>query len=66
MNTKLTLRLDGALDIDFSDHEDAVVHEAARAAGATVLVTRDRDDFANSALPALDPPELLAVIAASR
>jgi predicted nucleic acid-binding protein len=58
--------LDGALDIDFRDYEDAVVHEAARAAGATVIVTRHRDDFANSAIPALDPVELLAVLAASQ
>ena len=57
--------LDSALDIDFSDYEDAVLHEAARAAGATVIVMRDRDDFVNSAIPALDPIELLAVVAAS-
>jgi predicted nucleic acid-binding protein len=58
--------LDGALDIDFSDYEDAALHEAARAAGATVIVTRDRDDFANAAIPVLDPIELLAVVAASK
>jgi predicted nucleic acid-binding protein len=58
--------LDGALDIDFSDYEDAVLHEAARAAGATAIVTRNRDDFAASAIPALDPHELLAAIAASQ
>jgi predicted nucleic acid-binding protein len=58
--------LDGALDIDFSDYEDAVLHEAARATGATDIVTRDRDDFANSAIPVLDPIELLAVVAASK
>lgn len=58
--------LDGALDIDFPDYEDAVVHEAARAAAATVIVTRDRDDFTNSAIPAIDPVELLAVVAASQ
>lgn len=57
--------LDSALDIDFSDYEDAVVHEAARLAGADVIVTRDRDDFANAAIPALEPSELLAVIASS-
>lgn len=57
--------LDGALDLDFSGYEDAVLHEAARAAGATAIVTRDRIDFANSAIPALDPQELLAAIAAS-
>ena len=57
--------VDGALDLDFADYEDAVLHEAARAAGATVIVTGDRDDFVNSAIPALDPVELLAVVAAS-
>jgi predicted nucleic acid-binding protein len=57
--------LDGALDIDFPDYEDAVLHEAARAAGATAIVTRNRRDFANSAIPALDPEEMLAAIAAS-
>ena len=57
--------LDGALDRDFADYEDAVIHEAARAVGATVIVTRDRDGFTASAIPALDPVELLAVVAAS-
>ena len=57
--------LDGALDIHFPDYEDAVLHEAARAVGATAIVTRDRRDFANSAIPALDPRELLAAIATS-
>jgi len=31
--------LDSALDIDVPDYEDGVLHEAARAAGATVIVT---------------------------
>ncbi|MDP3631260.1 MAG: PIN domain-containing protein [Actinomycetota bacterium] len=57
--------LDGALDSDFADYEDAVLHESARAIGATAIVTRDRRDFANSAIPALDPQELLAAIATS-
>lgn len=57
--------LDNALDIDLPDYEDAVLHEAARAAGATVIVTRDRNDYANSTIPVLDPVELLAVVAAS-
>ena len=56
--------LDRALDVDFSDYEDAVIHEAAVAVGATAIVTRDRDGFASSAIPALDPRELLAVVAA--
>ncbi|HZL05205.1 MAG TPA: PIN domain-containing protein, partial [Coriobacteriia bacterium] len=56
--------LDSALDLDFSDYEDAVLHEAARAAGATAIVTRDRAGFARATIPALAPTELLAVIAA--
>jgi predicted nucleic acid-binding protein len=55
--------LDSALDLGSSDYEDAVVHEAARMAGADVIVTRDRKGFTNAAIPILDPAELLAVIA---
>lgn len=55
--------LDGALKLDFPDYEDAVIHEAARAVGADAIVTRDRRGFSRSVIPALDPVELLAVIA---
>ncbi len=58
--------LDSALDNAFVDYEDAVLHEAARAMGATAIVTRDRRDFVNSAIPALDPQELLAAVAAAQ
>lgn len=58
--------LDAALDVEFSDYEDAVLHEAARAAAASAIVTRDRPDFANSSIPVLDPRELLAAIVASQ
>jgi len=57
--------LDSALNTGFSDYEDAVIHEAARASGATVIVTRDREGFADSSVPAMSPEELLAAIAAS-
>jgi predicted nucleic acid-binding protein len=56
--------LDRALDLDFADFEDAVVHEAARNAGAAAIVTRDGDDFAAATLPIFDPQELLAAIVA--
>ncbi|MBN1192690.1 MAG: PIN domain-containing protein [Coriobacteriia bacterium] len=56
--------LDRALDVDFDDYEDAVLHEAALAAGAASIVTRDRDGFANAAIPVIDPQELLAAVAA--
>lgn len=57
--------LDGALDLDFADFEDAVLHEAARAGGMAAIVTRDGRDFANATLPVFDPAELLAAVAAS-
>jgi predicted nucleic acid-binding protein len=57
--------LDSALGIRFSDYEDAVVHEAARATGATAIVTRDREGFRGSGIPAMSPEELLAAIIAS-
>ncbi len=57
--------LDGALDLDFADFEDAVLHEAARVGGMAAIVTRDRRDFAKATLPVYDPAELLAAVAAA-
>lgn len=57
--------LDRALDLDFTDFEDAVLHEAARTTGAAAIVTRDGVDFANATLPIFDPRELLAAVAAA-
>ena len=57
-----TLR--SACGLDFADYEDAVLHEAAVAAGAVAIVTRNQADFARSSVPVLGPAELLAVIAA--
>jgi predicted nucleic acid-binding protein len=57
--------LAAALDNGIADYEDAVLHEAARAVGATVIVTRNGADFARATIPALSPLELLAAIAAS-
>lgn len=54
----------GALSTGFADYEDGVLHESARAAGATAIVTRDRDGFAGSSLPVFHPAELLAAVAA--
>lgn len=53
-----------ALDLGFSDFEDAVVHEAARTDGATAIVTRDGKDFMRSELPVFSPTELLAAVRA--
>jgi len=51
-----------AMDSKIADFEDAVVHEAARAAGATAIVTRNAKDFARASLPVLHPDELLTSI----
>ena len=56
---------DRALDLDFTHFEDAVLHEAARNAGAAAIVTRDGVDFAKATVPVFDPQELLAAVAAA-
>lgn len=56
--------LEAALLLDFSDFEDAVIHESARAAGVTAIVTRDQKDFLRSEIPVLLPSELLAAVSA--
>jgi predicted nucleic acid-binding protein len=56
--------LRGALDLQFPDFEDAVLHEAARAVRATAIVTRNGKDFARATLLVFDPPELLAALRA--
>jgi predicted nucleic acid-binding protein len=56
--------LRSALRLDFDDYEDAVLHEAAKRAGAVGIVTRDRTGFESGTLPVYDPEELLAVLAA--
>ncbi|MDO8963728.1 MAG: PIN domain-containing protein [Coriobacteriia bacterium] len=56
--------LRAAVDSGFSDYEDAVLYEAARAAGASAIVTRNGKDFARSTLPVFTPAELLAALRA--
>ncbi len=52
----------GAIEADFSDFEDAVLHEAACSSGAAAIVTRNGKDFAKSRLPVFDPVEMLAAV----
>lgn len=54
--------LEGALDLGFADFEDAVLHEAARLAGAMGIVTRDPRGFARATLRVYAPHELLGVV----
>ena len=51
--------LASALALNFPDFEDAVLHEAARQAGATGIVSRDPKGFARSRLPVYEPGALV-------
>lgn len=53
-----------AADFAFPDFEDAVLHEAARLAGAGAIVTRNGDDFKGATLGIDAPDELEAALAA--
>jgi predicted nucleic acid-binding protein len=56
--------LSDALSLSFADYEDAVVHEAARHAGAMGIVTRDREGFGKATLRIYAPHELLKMLQA--
>ncbi len=54
-----SLVLGQALDAHLQDYEDAVLHEAARAAGAVGIVTRNVKDFSGASVAVFSPEELL-------
>lgn len=47
---------------EFSDFEDAVLHEAGRRSAADGLVTRDKDDFSAATLAVYTPNELVEAL----
>ena len=51
--------LSDALNMNFPDFEDAVLHEAARHVGIAAIVTRDPKGFSKSSLRVYSPSELL-------
>jgi hypothetical protein len=51
-----------ALDLGYNDFEDAVLHEAAWAAEATGIVTRNPDDFRRSRIRLYTPTELVTIL----
>jgi predicted nucleic acid-binding protein len=51
--------LESALSSDFSDFEDAVIHEAARQTGAEAIVTRNKPDFTYAEIPVHSPEEMI-------
>ena len=56
------ITLETAINSDFSDYEDSVLHESAIRAGVNGIVTRNRKDFINSKITIYDPEELLKII----
>lgn len=54
--------IDVAISLGWKDMEDAIVDQAAQAAGATVIVTRDRIGFRQSALQVQDPGSFIALM----
>ena len=51
-----------ALVLDFSDFEDAVQSQAAAAAGADYIVTRNLADFSRGPVSAITPAEVLTLL----
>lgn len=56
--------LESALTADFSDFEDAVIHEAACHVGAEAIVTRNQKDFKKSVIPVYSSEEMVKLLAA--
>lgn len=54
--------LESALIADFSDFEDAVIHEAACHVGAEAIVTRNQKDFKKSGLPVYSSEEMAKIL----
>ena len=50
-----------ARQMNFADFEDAVVATVAETSAAEFIVTRNTDDFAGSAVPAITPTEFLSL-----
>lgn len=51
--------LTSALQVNFADFEDAVVHEAALHNGLSGIITRNIKDFSKSKIPVLAPEEFI-------
>lgn len=54
--------LQSALDIGFSDYEDAVLHEAGVQSGVDAVVTRNIKDFKHATLRIYSPEEVVAIL----
>ncbi len=54
--------LETAIELDFTDFEDAVIHESARQASVEAIVTRNPGDFKNATLSVLTPEECVGIL----
>lgn len=54
--------LEDALEVNDRDYEDSVLYKSAYHAGASMIVTRDRNGFDKSDIPIMNPQELLALV----
>ena len=54
--------LESAMTLDFTDFEDAVIHEAAFHVGADAIVTRNHKDFKKSRLPVHSAEEMAKIL----
>ena len=57
--------LGDALALGFADYKDAVLHEAARHAGLSAIVTRDAAGFHGGSMVVYSPEELLRTLASA-
>jgi len=55
-------QIDRALELDFTDFEDALQVAVAELAQVDFIVTRNQDDFKKSPIPVLSPEEALEMI----
>ncbi|HEY5973478.1 MAG TPA: PIN domain-containing protein [Geobacteraceae bacterium] len=58
--------LESALVADFSDFEDAVIHEAACHLGVEAIVTRNQKDYRKSRIPVYSSEEIATILAVQR
>lgn len=49
-----------ALELNFSDFEDAILHESAAAISANAIVTRNPADFTAATIPVYEPPQIVS------
>lgn len=54
--------LEGALESDFTDFEDAVLYHSALQEGLDIVLTRNQKDFSKSSLPVYSPSEFLKAV----